>query len=146
VTDVASAATEYRVAMLADQMTSVAACKQAHEQYAAQLTWPLTNMGLLSGELDTFMGQHGGGAMADLDCATTAMNNELRQHDGIACSLADLAADQAEAVRHVGVMTSYAEHLSARADQMMGVFTGRACGWEPMMTGCQGWHGMMMHR
>jgi hypothetical protein len=144
--DVASAATDYRAAMLGDQMTTTAACQQAHEQYVARVRWPLTNMELLSSDLDTFMSQHGGDAVADIDCATTALNSEFRQHDEIACRLADLAADQSEAVRHVDVMSSYATHLSARSDQMMGVFTGAGSGWGPMISGCQGWHGMMMHR
>jgi hypothetical protein len=146
VRDVASAATAYRAAMLADEMTTEGACEQVHEQYDARLRWPLASMSLQSGDLDTFMSQHGGDAMADIDCATTGMNSELGQHDSIACHLADLAADQAEAVRHVGVMTAYATHLSGRSDQMMRVFTGGMGSWEPMMSGCEGWHEMMMHR
>jgi hypothetical protein len=148
VVDVQSAATAYRAAMLGDQMTTVAACQQLHDQYDAGVRGPLLSMGAMSGDLDTFMGQHGGAGMADMGCAAAGMSSELDQHDSVACRLADLSADQAEAVRHVGVMMSYAAHLSERSDQMMGALGGGTGTWDPMMSGCAGWHGsmMMMHR
>jgi hypothetical protein len=148
VVDVQSAATQYRAAMLSDQMTTVAACQQVHDRYDAEVRTPVLNMGAMSGDLDSFMGQHGGAGMADMSCAAAGMSSELDQHDAVACRLADVSADQAEVVRHVGVMMSYAAHLSDRSDQMMGAVGGGMGTWGPMMSGCAGWHGsmMMMHR
>ncbi len=96
--------------------------------------------------MDTFMGEHGGGDRADVGCATADMRSELDRHHAVACQLADLPADQAEAVRHVGVMTSLATHLDDRSDQMMAALDGADGGLGPVMNGCEDWDGAaMMH-
>lgn len=145
--DVQSTAAGYETAMMGDQITTVAACQQVHDEYDAHVRVRLENMAEMSGRLDVFMYQHGGGGMADVGCATAGMSSELDQHRLLACRSADLAADRAEAVRHVDVMSNYALHMTERSDQMMGTILGHPSEWGPMMVGCEGWEGRMrMHR
>ena len=144
--DVESAAATYEEDMLSEEMMTVATCREAHAEYDAEVRPRVMQMGSMSGDMDAFMGEHGGGEMADVGCAAADMIAELDRHHAVACQLADLPADQSEAVRHVGVMTSYSTHLNDRSDQMMAAFGGAGGGFGPMMSGCEDWDGVaMMH-
>jgi hypothetical protein len=153
VAEVDSAAATYRADMLGQGMTSVATCQNVHDQYDASVRPAVMQMGGMSGDLDAFMGQHGGADRADMGCAAAGMLGELDRHHAAACQLADLPADQAEAIRHVGVMTAYTNHLNERSAQMMTALGGTNGGFGPMMSGCQDWDdadywdgAAMMHR
>jgi hypothetical protein len=134
--EVGSAASAYQANMLGDAMASVAACQAIHDEYDDTVRPQIARMRGMSGELDAFMGEHGGGAMADVDCTASGMMMELDQHHAAACRMADLSADQAEAVRHAGVMMSYTAHSSERSNQMRSALGGSAA-WGPMMMGCE---------
>jgi hypothetical protein len=147
VAEVDSAAATYGEDMRGAGMTTVATCQGVHDEYDAGVRPRIMQMGAMSGGMDAFMGEHGGGDRADVGCATADMLSELDRHHAVACQLADLPADQAEAVRHVGVMTSLATHLDDRSDQMMAALDGAGGGFGPMMNGCEDWDGAaMMHR
>jgi hypothetical protein len=146
VAEVGSAAATYEEDMLGAGMTTVATCQGVHDQYDADVRPQVIQMGAMSGGMDTFMGERGGGDRADVGCATADMLSELDRHHAVACQLADLPADQAEAVRHVGVMTSLATHLLDRSDQMAAALDGAGGSFGPMMHGCEDWDGAaMMH-
>ncbi len=88
-------------------------------------------------EMDDFMDDHGGSPYADMMCTSTAMMDELDHHRAVACMLASLAANQAEAERHADAMRAYAGHVRDRCGQMLGSDgRGACCNWGPMMTGC----------
>lgn len=115
-------------------------CKNIHDDYDAQVRPWVSQMVQMAGEMDGWMGNHGGGANADMRCAAATMMDDLDHHRSVACTLPDLAADQAEATRHVDAMNSYAGHLWHRCGEMLGGTNGgTCCNWEPMMNGCGSW-------
>lgn len=143
---VRASAVQYEATMAGDGVTSTAACQQVHDQYDATVRPTIIGMQSMSDSMDAFMNRHGGGAMADIGCAGTAMMAELDRHHSVACQLSDLALDRAEAIRHAEAVTTYADHLSERSDQMMGAVSDSPASWSPMMAGCRGMGGMnMMH-
>ena len=144
VIEVRSSATAYQTSMLDEATATVATCQELQDQYDSDVRPHVLQVEEWGIAMDTFMGQHGGSAMADVDCAGESILSELDEHHARACRLADLTADQAEAVRHVGVVTSYTHHLDERAAQMMNALGGGAAGWGPMMHGCEGWEGSSM--
>lgn len=146
VTGLEGAVVDYQEDMLSDEMTSVAACRAVHDGYDAAMRPRVLQMGQMGGGMDAFMMDHGGGDMADMSCTAADMMTELDQHHALACSLADLPADQSEAVRHAGAMSAYAVHMNSRSDQMMSALNG-GVSWGPMMGGCEDWdRANMMHR
>jgi hypothetical protein len=140
-TNVQNGAASYRTMMMASSTTTVADCRRIHDEYDAQVRSWVTQMEQTSGGMDTFIGNHGGARAADMGCVSGAMMNELDHHHSVACTFANLSANQAEAVRHVQTMLSSAGHISDRCAEMM---RGTAMGslhWGPMMDGCQDWNG-----
>ena len=145
--DVGAAATAYRAEVTGSEMAAVETCREIHDQYDADVRTLVGQMGDMSGALDTFMGAHGGGDRADVSCVAADMLSEIDRHHAVACQLADLSADQSEAVHHADVMTSYTAHSMQRSEQMMRALDGMGGGFGAMMSGCEDWDtASMMHR
>ena len=116
----------------------LADCLQVHDQYDAQVRPWVTQIGDLSEIMDRYMSNHGGSEFSDYYCVSGAMMDELDHHHSLACVSSDTDANQAEVSRHVAAMTSYAEHLWDRCDEMMrGAETG-TWNWGRMMSTCRG--------
>ncbi len=135
--NVQSAATTYRTtASSASDMSTMMDCQSAEDHYDAQVRPWISQMAQMSVPLDDVMVGHGGSGAADMGCLSSAMMQELNQHQQIACSSTDLSVDRAEAVRHANAMISYATHASDRSSEMMNGFNGGTWSWGPMMSGC----------
>jgi hypothetical protein len=131
--DVQSAAVSYGTTMGGPAMT-VEGCAAAHDAYDAKMRGWISQMAQGSGAMDAFMDAHGGTAYADLACVANGMLAELDAHRLVACTFSTLADDQAEAARHVGVMTGYTGHVSDRCAQM----AGGQYAWGPSAPACGG--------
>jgi cytochrome c len=134
---VQSAAVSYRATMGAPAMTG-AGCSAAHDAYDAQVRPWISQMVQMSGAIDGFIDAHDGHSYADMSCVASAMLADLDTHLRVACTLATLSDDQAEAFRHADVMASYGAQVYARCGQMMGGLDGRGYSWGPMAVGCGG--------
>ncbi len=132
-TEVQAAALGYGATMAGSGMTA-GGCTAAHDAYDAQVRAWIGQMVQMSGSMDAFMDAHGGSAYADMACVATAMLQELDAHRLVACTFPSLSGDQAEASRHVGVMTSFTGHVYDRCGQMMG---GQHL-WAPPAPVCSG--------
>jgi hypothetical protein len=145
---VQSRATSYRTAMIAPGTATAADCQRVHDEYDAEMRPWVSQMVQMSRSMDRYMNDHGGASVADHACGSATMMYELDQHHAVACGLADVAADRAEATRHVDAVMAYGGHMWGRCDQMMrGADTG-SWSWGPMMDGCGEWDGCctgMMH-
>ena len=118
--------------------TALADCLQVHDRYDAQVRPWVAQIGDLSESMDRYMSDHGGTESLDYQCVSGAMMDELDHHHALACTSSDTDDNQAEVSRHVDAMTSYAEHLWDRCDEMMqGAETG-TWNWGPMMSTCSG--------
>jgi hypothetical protein len=114
---ISSAASSYGTT--AASMPDRAACTADQSAYDAQVRPLLEHMRTGSGAMDQRMSSMGRGADADMTCGTEAMTAELDLHASIACaSPADMGPNEAEAARHVHVMTAWADHQRVRAEQM----------------------------
>ncbi len=136
---VQSAAYSYGATMVAGSMT-LGNCAAVHDAYDAQVRPWLSQMVQMSGTMDGYIDSHSGLTYADMHCVTSAMWDDLEAHRLAACKFATLSANQAEASRHVNVMTSYAAHAYDRCGQMMGGLDGHGYSWGPTAGGC-GWTG-----
>lgn len=135
---VQSAATAYGARMNGTAVT-IANCKTIHDQYDAEVRPWISRMAQMAGDLDAFVSNHGGGAAADVTCASASMLNEIDHHRSVACTFSSLAADQDEAARDASAIMSYASHARARCREMLGNGGGSCCNWSPMMNGCANW-------
>jgi len=130
-------ATTYRMAMMAPETETVADCQRMHEQYDAEVRPWVSRMVQMSGGMDRYMSDHGGSDVADHACVSGAMTHELDRHHAQACTLANLDADQEQAVRHVDAMLTYSGHMWDRSDQMVRGSDSGNWHWGPMMAGCE---------
>jgi hypothetical protein len=128
------AVSSYRTAMAGSNITPTT-CDEIHDQYDARVRPWISRMMQMAGAMDDFMGDHGGGSRADMTCGSATMMDELDHHRSVACTLATVAADRAEAARHADAMSSYARHAWDRCVEMSGAADGGT--WGPMMNGCE---------
>ncbi len=134
-----TAVDDYRTSMTAPGVT-LASCQSIHDRYDAEVRPWIVQMVGMAGQMDDFIDNHGGAAVADVRCASSTMLDELDYHRSIACTLATLGADQSEAIRHANAMNTYGSQISARCVQMLTAANGGACcNWVRMMDGCEGW-------
>lgn len=134
---VQSAALSYGATMSGPTMT-VGDCAAAHDAYDAQVRPWVSQMVQMAGAMDGYIGAHDGYAYADMSCAASAMLGDLDAHHRVACNFLHPSDAQAEAARHVGVMTSYSAHMYDRCGQMMGGHGGQGYTWGPNAMGCGG--------
>ena len=132
--NVQSTAAAYGTTMAGAGVTSTS-CEGIHDQYDGQVRPWVSQMMQMGGHMDDFIDGHGGASDADMMCGSSTMMDELDHHRSIACTLADLGADRAEAARHAQAMNGYASHLYARCGEMLA--NGNT--WGPMMHGCENW-------
>ena len=128
--------THYRAVMMDPGMTA-GMCLHVHGNYDSAMRWYLGQMSNLSPDMDGDMATHDGGEVADVECVTTAMMNELDQHASVACSWGDLASDRSEANRDVDAMLALTTHATQRCDEMQSGLDGNGWSWTPMMPVCR---------
>jgi len=109
-------------------MADMASCNSAESQYDAQVRPMVQRMEDMSGSMHSMMDSQGAGSHGDMSCMSGAMRAELAQHKAMACASADMAANQAEAMRHADSMEGYAAHQRARAEEMMSMMGGGMMG------------------
>jgi hypothetical protein len=129
----------YRNQMTSADMTSVADCLAARDQYESDVRPSIDEMMDMGDGMDQYVSAHHGVDAADVACVAANMRAELDHHHELACAEQDLDADRQEVQRHVDAMLSYVEHSWQRCDQMMaGIDTGN-WQWGRMMTACEDW-------
>ncbi len=87
-------------------MPDRAACRTARAGYDEEVRPRVEAMVALAPRVDRWLQARGPEDHADTECASSTMLDELDRHLGIACSSPELAANRAEAVRHLEVMDS----------------------------------------
>ncbi len=100
-----------RAAAMADR----AACRTARAAHDERVRSRIEAMVALAPRVDRWLQARGPDDHADTGCSSTTMLDELDRHLGIACSSPDLAANRAEAVRHVEAIDRWADLAVARA-------------------------------
>lgn len=98
---------------------SAETCAALAEGHRGEVLRILDGMAAHEAALDETFTRHGRGDEADVACTLAAAREELRRHEAVACTLGDPAADAQEASVHAGRMDALAEHLGARADQLL---------------------------
>ena len=93
-------------------------CTAAVQQYTTEVQPNVDRIAQMSGRMDAAMNSMGQMMGADMECGSAVMHQELAHHLGIACTSPDMAANRAEAMRHVGAMQDFADHMRMRADEM----------------------------
>ena len=112
-------------------MTSTTQCTGVQGAYDAQVRPMVSQMQGMGIAMDGQMGAMGRMADGDMECTANAMMAELDRHGAAACgSTTGVAADVAEAQRHVAAMTRWAAHEQDRAQEM-----GSMMGMSGMMGG-----------
>ena len=96
-------------------MTDRAACRAARAGYEEQVRSRIEGMVALAPRVDRWLQARGPDDHADTECSTSTLLDELDRHLAIACSSPDLAANRAEAVRHLEAMDRWADLAVARA-------------------------------
>jgi hypothetical protein len=134
---VQSAAGSYGETMAGTGVTTVAECQSVEAQYDGQVRPWVSQMSGMSGGMDSLVSAHDGAMEADMGCDATSMMQELDNHRSMACASTDLAADRAEAARHVQAMTGYTSHGMQRCNEMLAGLDGGGWSWSPMMSGCE---------
>jgi hypothetical protein len=99
-------------------MATPADCTAAVQQYTTQVHPNVDHIAQMSGRMDAAMSSMGQMMGADMQCGSSVLQQELAHHLGIACTSPDMAANRAEAMRHVGAMQEFADHMRMRADEM----------------------------
>ena len=113
---VSSSAASYQASTAG--MATRADCAAAVQQYTAEVQPDVDRISQMSGRMDAAMSSMGQMMGADMECGAGVMQQELAHHLGIACTSPDMAADRAEAMRHVQAMQQFADHMRMRADEM----------------------------
>lgn len=145
---VQSAALAYRATMSGSGVTTVQSCQEVQVGYDSQVRGWVSQMSQMAGAMDSFIDSHGGAMVADMQCVSGTMLDELDRHKSTACASPDLQMDRAEALRHADAMSSLTGHSSSRCDEARGALDGGTARWSPMLQGCEGWDGRcsaMMH-
>ena len=135
VDEVAAAAGDYQMAMMAASM-STTACPGVHDQYDRRVRPIVVRMVDMAGSMDAFMGMHHGDGHEDMGCVAMALLDELDRHQRVACTSAGMDDDRSEAIHHVAAMTGYDDHAGLRCDEMLAGMNGHGWSWADMMGGC----------
>ncbi len=114
--NVSSSAASYQTS--AASMATPADCTSAVQQYTAQVQPNVDHIAQMSGRMDAAMSSMGQMMGADMECGAGIMQQELARHLGIACTSPEMAANRAEAMRHVQAMQGFADHMRMRAGEM----------------------------
>jgi hypothetical protein len=133
---VQSAASAYETAVAGTDVTTVAGCQSAEDNYDGQVRLWVTQMRQMSGAMDDLAAAHDGAKDADMGCDANAMAQELDRHRSAACASPDLATDRAEAARHVQAMTVYTSHATRRCSELLAGLDGSNWTFSPTMSGC----------
>jgi hypothetical protein len=96
-------------------MTDHAACRAARAGYDEQVRPRIEGMVALAPRVDRWLQARGPDDHADTECSTSTLLDELDRHLAIACSSPDLAANRAEAARHLEAVDRWADLSVARA-------------------------------
>lgn len=118
-------------------MTTPAECTAAVQHHEAQVDPVLGHMGEMAGGMDGAMRSMGEMKGADMECGVAVMQQEMQKHHAAACSSLDMAANRAEAQRHVEAMQQLANHMQMRAEEMSTLAAGGAMHGGTMQGG--GW-------
>jgi len=132
-------ASAYRKRMT-DGSTTLATCAAVHAEYDADVRPAIKEMMGMGSGLDDSVAVRGLGGDADFACVAASMLDELDYHRSLACGSSDLAANQAEAVRHADAMKAFARHVWDRCKQMTSDEAGVPAS-NGMMDACQTWDG-----
>jgi hypothetical protein len=106
--------------------TDATACQAAETTYQAEMGPLIDRMTAVSSAMDQHMSDATRPGDADMGCVAAAMKAELARHAADACTLPDVAADQAEAAQHAATMAGWVDHQRTRYEQM-----GEATGMMP---------------
>ena len=115
-TAIGAAAGTYAVRSAA--ATSPAECRAARADYETQVGPGIDAIRALGTRLDPWIQDRGPSEHADVECQAGAMLVEFERHTDIACTSLDLAANRAEAARHVVAMDRWADLAVARASTL----------------------------
>lgn len=113
-TSIGTAAGAY--AVRSASATSPADCRAARTDYEKQVGPAIEALRALGSRLDPWIQDRGPSEHADVECQAGAMLAEFERHTDIACTSLDLAANRAEAARHVVAMDRWADLAVARAE------------------------------
>ncbi len=92
-----------------------ATCTAAYTRYRTALDPRLDRLRQGWDELDRELSRQGRGQEADLGCMASAMESELARHGARTCTLADPAANAADATVHVATLSRWMEHQRVRS-------------------------------
>lgn len=96
--------------------TTPADCRTARSDYEKQVGPAIETLRALGTRLDAWIRDKGPAEHADVECQAGAMMAEFERHTDIACTSLDLAANRAEAARHVVAMDRWADLAVTRAE------------------------------